>query len=72
MGAFLRLLLLIQQPFFHIRLREQSELLIIQPVNVHVPGMPQEDILSIFYPETGAGEMHRFLLAFQTAHNSGG
>ncbi len=34
-------------------------------------GMPQEDILSIFYPETGAGEMHRFLLAFQTAHNSG-
>ncbi len=35
-------------------------------------GMPQEDILSIFYPETGAGEMHRFLLAFQTAHNSGG
>ena len=35
-------------------------------------GMPQEDILSVFYPEIKAEEMHRFLLAFQTAHNSGG
>lgn len=33
--------------------------------------MPQEDILSIFYPETGPEDMHGFLLAFQTAHNSG-
>ena len=34
-------------------------------------GMPQEDILSVFYPETGAEEMHRFLLAFQSGRGTG-
>ena len=34
-------------------------------------GMPQEDILSVFYPETGAEEMHRFLFAFQSGRGTG-